>query len=76
MAVENNYNRYNFYGITGDFRKENPLYGLYLFKKSFGGHVVELIGEYDLVVSKFWYTAYNLAFNTYHKLKNIKNKQK
>lgn len=76
MAIENNYNRYNFYGITGDFRKENPLYGLYLFKKSFGGHVVELIGEYDLVVSKLWYTAYNLAFNTYHKLKNIKNKQK
>ncbi len=74
MAVEGNYNRYNFYGITGDFRKENPLYGLYLFKKSFGGHVVELIGEYDLVVSKFWYTIYNLAFKTYHKLKNIKNK--
>lgn len=74
MAVEGNYSRYNFYGITGDFRKENPLYGLYLFKKSFGGHVVELIGEYDLVVSKFWYTVYNLAFKTYHKLKNIKNK--
>lgn len=74
MAIEGNYNRYNFYGITGDFRKENPLYGLYLFKKSFGGHVVELIGEYDLVVSKFWYTVYNLAFKTYHKLKNIKNK--
>ncbi len=72
MAVEGNYNRYNFYGITGDFRKENPLYGLYLFKKSFGGHVVELIGEYDLVVSKFWYTVYNLAFKTYHKIKNIK----
>ena len=75
MAVEGNYNRYNFYGITGDFRKENPLYGLYLFKKSFGGHVVELIGEYDLIVSKFWYTVYNLAFKTYHKLKNIKNKR-
>lgn len=74
MAVEGNYNRYNFYGITGDFKKENPLYGLYLFKKSFGGHVVELIGEYDLIVSKFWYTVYNLAFKTYHKLKNIKNK--
>ena len=74
MAVEGNYNRYNFFGITGDFRKENPLYGLYLFKKSFGGHVVELIGEYDLIVSKFWYTVYNLAFKTYHKLKNIKNK--
>ena len=32
-AIEHGYKRYNFYGITGDFRKENPLYGLYLFKK-------------------------------------------
>ena len=68
-AIDNHYKRYNFYGITGDFREENPLYGLYLFKKSFGGHVVELIGEYDLVISKFWYTMYNLAFKFYHKLK-------
>ena len=68
-AIDNNYKRYNFYGITGDFRKDNPLYGLYLFKKNFGGHVVELIGEYDLVISKFWYKTYNLAFKIYHKLK-------
>ena len=73
-AIDNGYKRYNFYGITGDFRKENPLYGLYLFKKSFGGHVVELIGEYDLVISKFWYSAYNIAFKTYHTIKNIKSK--
>ena len=73
-AQENNYNRYNFYGITGDFSKTNPLYGLYLFKKSFGGHVVELLGEYDLVISKFWYRTYKIAFGLYHKLKNIKNK--
>lgn len=68
-AIDHGYKRYNFYGITGDFRKENPLFGLYLFKKSFGGHVVELIGEYDLVISKFWYHAYNMAFSLYHKLK-------
>lgn len=73
-AVENGYKRYNFYGITGDFRKENPLYGLYLFKKSFGGHVVELIGEFDYIISPFWYHAYNIAFNTYHKIKNLKKK--
>ncbi len=76
MAIEGNYNRYNFYGITGDFRKENPLYGLYLFKKSFGGHVVELIGEYDLIISKFWYNIYNITFNLYHKLKHIKSSLK
>lgn len=73
-AVEHGYKRYNFYGITGDFRKENPLYGLYLFKKSFGGHVVELIGEFDYIISPFWYHTYKIAFATYHKLKNLKKK--
>ena len=73
-AVENNYEKYNFYGITGDFKEENPLYGLYLFKKSFGGKVVELIGEFDLIINKPLYYAYKLSFNFYHKAKNIKNK--
>ncbi len=73
-AVEHGYKRYNFYGITGDFSKDNPLYGLYLFKKSFGGEVVELIGEFDLVISKFWYFVYKFAFASYKKLKKIKNK--
>lgn len=73
-AVENNYDKYNFYGITGDFREENPLYGLYLFKKSFGGYVVELIGEFDLIINKPLYYLYKAAFKTYHKLKNINHK--
>ena len=70
-AIENGYKRYNFYGITGDFRKENPLYGLYLFKKSFGGHVVELIGEFDLVVNKFQYILYKISFKCYKTVKNL-----
>ena len=74
LAQSLNKDRYNFYGITGDFSPSNPLYGLYLFKKSFGGKVVELLGEYDLVTSKFWYNTYNIAFSIYHKLKNIKKK--
>lgn len=73
-AIENNYKRYNFYGITGDFDEKNPLYGLYLFKRGFGGKVVELIGEFDLVISKFWYHAYKIAFGIYHRVKNIKSK--
>lgn len=73
-AIDHKYKRYNFYGITGNFNKDNPLYGLYLFKKSFGGHVVELIGEFDLIISPFWYHMYNLAFKTYHNIKLIKKK--
>ena len=74
LAVEGNYKKYNFYGITGDFRKENPLYGLYLFKKSFGGNVEELIGEFDLIIRPFWYNAYKIIFSFYHKLKKIKKR--
>lgn len=73
-AVENNYEKYNFYGITGDFREENPLYGLYLFKKSFGGTVVELIGEFDLIINKPLYYFYKIAFGAYHNIKNINKK--
>lgn len=71
-AIENGYDRYNFYGITGNFSKDNPLLGLYLFKRGFGGRVVELIGEFDLVINKFWYFAYNISFKLYHTIKNLK----
>ncbi len=73
-AYDNGYDTYNFYGITGDFRKENPLFGLYLFKKSFGGQVVELVGEFDLVINSLWFKTYNLAFKVYHGIKNIGKK--
>lgn len=75
-ACLNKYKRYNFYGITGDFRESNPLYGLYLFKKSFGGNVVELVGEFDLIINKFWYRTYKIAFGTYHIVKNVSKKIK
>lgn len=71
MAVEENYKKYNFYGITGDFRKENPLYGLFLFKKSFGGHVAELIGEFDLIINKPLYLLYTYSFKAYKMIKKI-----
>ena len=71
MAVEEKYKKYNFYGITGDFRKENPLYGLFLFKKSFGGHVAELIGEFDLIINKPMYLFYTYSFKVYKALKKI-----
>lgn len=73
-AINNGYKRYNFYGITGDFNESNPLYGLYLFKRGFGGEVTELIGEFDLVINKPYYYLYKLAFSSYKALKNIKNK--
>ena len=59
-------------GITGDFDEKNPLYGLYLFKRGFGGKVVELIGEFDLIINTPLYYLYKIAFACYHKIKQIK----
>ena len=75
-TIEKGYDQYNFYGITGDFSEDNPLYGLYRFKKDFGGEVVELIGEFDLVISRPLYYLYKVAFGLYHGAKTIKNKIK
>ena len=74
-AKENGYELYNFYGIEGNFKKENnPMYGVYEFKKGFGGKVVELIGEFDLPISKSKYNLYKAAFGTHKKAKNLKSK--
>lgn len=69
-ALENGYTKYNFYGIIGEFENtEDELYGLYDFKKGFGGHVEEYIGEFDLVINKFMYILYKYGFKAYKKLK-------
>ncbi|MEG2305759.1 MAG: peptidoglycan bridge formation glycyltransferase FemA/FemB family protein [Erysipelotrichaceae bacterium] len=61
-AIKHGYGRYNFYGISGDFRKEAEDYGVYDFKKGFNGVVEELIGDFYLPINK-------KAFALYKKLK-------
>ena len=73
-TIKNNIPKYNFYGIDGNFDKNNnEMYGIYEFKRGFGGNVEEFIGEFDLVISKFMYFIYKVAFKFYKGLKNIKN---
>ncbi|GFP73981.1 lipid II:glycine glycyltransferase FemX [Clostridium fungisolvens] len=62
---------YDFRGVSGDLNPENPLYGLYKFKKGFNGDFVEFIGEFDLVINSFIYNLYKKAFP---KFKEIRNK--
>lgn len=72
-AIKNNYKKYNFYGITGNFEDtKNELYGLYDFKRGFGGIVEEYIGEFDLVIKPHVYKAYNLSLKVYNKIKKIR----
>lgn len=52
-AVEKNCRVYDFRGVSGDLREDNPLYGLYRFKKGFNGEFTEFVGEMNLEFSPF-----------------------
>lgn len=54
-AKANNCKLYDFRGVSGDLSEDNPLYGLYRFKKGFNGTFTEFVGEFDLVFSPFYY---------------------
>lgn len=65
-AVETGCRIYDFRGVSGDLDESNPLYGLYKFKKGFNGDFTEFLGEFDLVLSPFWYRTIHAATKAYH----------
>jgi peptidoglycan pentaglycine glycine transferase (the first glycine) len=67
-AKANNCTMYDFRGVSGDLSEDNPLYGLYRFKKGFNGEFTEFIGEFDRVYSGFWYAFWNNFEPVYQKL--------
>ena len=55
LAIKLKKDCYNFYGIKGVFDKNDPDYGVYLFKKGFNGQVIEYIGDFYLPISMYYY---------------------
>jgi lipid II:glycine glycyltransferase (peptidoglycan interpeptide bridge formation enzyme) len=45
-AHQHGYQEYDLQGFPDEVERDNPLYGIYLFKRGWGGQVVILIGEY------------------------------
>ena len=67
-AAEHKFKRYNFYGIH-DLPKNGELDGIYEFKKGFDtkyGHVVELIGSYELGISQPFYKSHQFLSKLRH----------
>ena len=46
-AKEHGYVEYDLQGIPDELNTDNPLHGVYLFKRGWGGKKIRLIGEYD-----------------------------
>lgn len=61
---------YDFRGVSGDLDENNPLYGLYRFKKGFNGDLVEFVGDWDRVYSPAFYCAWTRLLPFY--MKNIR----
>lgn len=79
-AVERGADVYDFRGVSGDLSEENPLYGLYRFKKDFNGEFTEFCGELNLVFDPAMMLLSEKGQKAYRKLNHIlfklKNKKK
>lgn len=65
-AAEHGFKKYNFYGIQGLPDPNAKDYGIYEFKKGFGGHVVELLGSYELPLSPLYHLRSLLSTLRHH----------
>jgi len=70
-SIEHGHELFNFYGIDGNLNEDGEMHGVYEFKRGFDGEVREYIGEFDLIVSKFYYFIYNVAFKMYKGSKHL-----
>ncbi len=72
-CIDNNFEYFDMFGIGGDFDPENHVFGLYDFKKGFGGQAIEFIGEFDLPINRPLYFGFN---KLYPRLKAIRKGKK
>lgn len=66
-GLKNGFKKHNFYGIPENINEHPDNYGIYEFKKGFNGYVEELIGEYELPITKHYY-----LYKLFKKLKEVK----
>lgn len=68
-AKERGASCYDFRGISGNLSEEDPLYGLYKFKKGFSPEFIEYLGEFDLVVHSLFYFLFEKALPLFKKIR-------
>lgn len=69
-ALESGCEIYDFRGVSGDLSPENPLYGLYLFKKGFSGDFCEFCGEFEIIYKKAAHTVITKGISTAKKVRS------
>ncbi|UTB80206.1 aminoacyltransferase [Staphylococcus carnosus] len=67
FAKKNHIDRYNFYGVTGDFSDNAEDYGVQRFKEGFNAYIEEYIGDFIKPVRPLIYKLYQLTEKARHK---------
>ena len=74
-AVETDCSIYDFQGVSGNLIEENnPLYGLYRFKKGFGGRLDEGAGEFDYTYMPLRAKLVDILINLNNWLRTLRRK--
>ena len=74
-AVETGCTVYDFQGISGDLENEQGhMYGLYRFKRGFGGQVDELAGEFNYIYKPVVSRLVDLAIKANEQLRTLRRK--
>lgn len=71
-AVETKADIYDFRGVSGDISEDNPLYGLYRFKKGFNGEFTEFTGEMSIIYRPAMNKLLKVAEKCYRRLNKIR----
>lgn len=71
-AIERKSRLYDFRGVPGNVPSDHPLYGLYRFKRGFGGDFTEFIGEMNLILSQPGYRLLQLLLRCYGAYKKLR----
>ena len=69
-AMDRGCDLYDFRGVPGNPSEDDPLYGLYRFKKGFNGELAEYAGEFSIVLNPF----VDSMINTVQNLRKLLNK--
>lgn len=70
QARETGSRLYDFRGVSGNLDPQDPLYGLYRFKKGFDARLVEYIGEYDRPYQTLFYHLWFFGEPLYRRLRS------
>ena len=74
MAIARKDDIYDFRGVSGVVDESHPQYGLYRFKKGFGGKFTEFVGEVYIPFKPMRYAAYRFSEKAFRAIRQMKRK--